>query len=145
MKRGNAKENRMASWRTHLRILGPIVAGMLLVTACGQTPTQSGAPSAAATSTAAATTTNKTFVYGFTQNPVGGCDGTQALVLATTGNCPLLVPESLVRYHDKVKAPVPAPAVSWAVDGPSATFKLRPNVQFQHRKPLHADPRGFKH
>jgi len=109
----------MASWRTHLRILGPIVAGVLLVTACGQTPTstQSGAPSAAATSTAAATATNKTFVYGFTQNPVGGCDGTQALVLATTGNCPLLVQEAMVRYDDKVKAIVPGLAVSWTFVG----------------------------
>ncbi len=144
MKRGNAKDP-MGSWRTHLRILGPIIAGVLLVTACGQTPTQSGAPSAATTSSAAATATNKTFVYGFTQNPVGGCDGTQALVLATTGNCPLLVQESLVRYDDKVKAIVPALATSWTYEGLSATFKLRQNVKFHDGTPFNADAVVFNY
>ena len=136
----------MTGLRSHLRVLGSTLAGLLLVTACGQaTPTSSAAPSGAATASAAATATNKTFVYGFTQNPVGGCDGTQALVLATTGNCPLLVEETLIRYDDKTKTLVPALATSWTYDGLSATFKLRQNVKFHDGTPFNADAVVFNY
>jgi peptide/nickel transport system substrate-binding protein len=131
----------MTGLRSHLRrALGSTLVGLLLVTACAQaTPSPSGA------ATASAAATNKTFVYGFTQNPVGGCDGTQALVLATTGNCPLLVEESLVRYDDKTKAIVPALATSWTYDGTSATFKLRQNVKFHDGTPFNADAVVFNY
>ena len=134
----------MSSWRSHIRGLAIPLVGLLLITACGQaTPTQSAAPSGAAS--AATTATNKTFVYGFTQNPVGGCDGTQALVLATTGNCPLLVQEALIRYDDKTKSIVPALATSYTYDGLSATFKLRQNVKFHDGTPFNADAVVFNY
>src|SRR5437867_9736097 len=134
----------MSSWRSHIRGLAIPLVGLLLITACGQaTPTQSAAPSGAAS--AATSATNKTFVYGFTQNPVGGCDGTQALVLATTGNCPLLVQEALIRYDDKTKSIVPGLATSWTFDGLSATFKLRQNVKFHDGTPFNADAVVFNY
>jgi peptide/nickel transport system substrate-binding protein len=128
-----------------IRFIAASVAGLLLVTACGQTPQPgtSAAPSGSAAASPAAT--NKTFIYGFTQNPVGGCDGTQITVVATTGNCPLMNQEALVRYDDKTKQIVPALATSWTYDGLSATFKLRQNVKFQDGTPFNADAVVFNY
>ena len=129
----------MASLRAHTRVLASSLVGLLIFAACGQAPQPSPAASGAATPAASAAVTNKTFIYGFTQNPVGGCDGTQITVVATTGNCPLMVQESLVRYDDKTKTIVPALATSWTYDGLSATFKLRTGVKFQDGTPFNAD------
>ncbi len=135
----------MASLRARARFLASVLGGLLIVASCGQTAQPSPAATGTATPAPSATVTNKTFVYGFTQNPVGGCDGTQALVLATTGNCPLLVQEALVRYDDTKKAIVPALAVSWTYDGLSATFKLRQNVKFHDGTPFNADAVVFNY
>src|SRR5919201_21648 len=131
--------------RVGIRFIAASVGGLLLVTACGQTPQPgaSGAPSGSAA--AGPSATNKTFIYGFTQNPVGGCDGTQITVVATTGNCPLMNQEALVRYDDKTKQIVPALATSWTFDGLSATFKLRQNVKFQDGTPFNADAVVFNY
>jgi peptide/nickel transport system substrate-binding protein len=101
-------------------------------------PKPTAAP-AATTAAAPSTATDKTFVYGFTQNPVGGCDGTQITVVATTGNCPLLNQEALIRYDDATKKIAPALAESWTYDGMSAAFKLRSGVKFQDGTAFDAD------
>ena len=101
-------------------------------------PAPTTAPAAATTPSSAAAT-DKTLVYGFSQNPVGGCDGTQITVVATTGNCPLLNQEALIRYDDATKKIMPALAESWTYDGMSATFKLRSGVKFQDGTPFDAD------
>jgi hypothetical protein len=100
----------MVELRVRARYLASSLVVLMLLAACAQPAPQAGtsAPAATAGATAGATATDKTFVYGFTQNPVGGCDGTQITVVATTGNCPLLNQEALIRYDDATKKIVPA-------------------------------------
>jgi peptide/nickel transport system substrate-binding protein len=119
------------------RLVATLIVGLMLVAACGPSVQPGG--TAAPTSAASPTVTNKTFVYGFAQNPVGGCDGTQIVLANTYGNCPLMVQESLIRYDDKTKQLVPALATSWTFDGLSATFKLRQNIKFHDGTPFNAD------
>jgi len=122
------------------RLLGILIVGVVLVAACSPATPSTG-PGASSTPSAAASAavTNKTLVYGFTQNPTGGCDSTQIVIYNTYGNCPMMVQESLVRYDDKIHNLVPALATSWTFDGLSATFKLRQNVKFTDGTPFNAD------
>jgi peptide/nickel transport system substrate-binding protein len=154
----------MAHLRVRARYLARSLVAIMFLTACTQpapsaptaahaatvakpaataAPAATTAPAAPAPTTApaaaGATATDLTLVYGFTQNPVGGCDGTQITVVATTGNCPLLNQEALIRYDDATKKIVPGLAESWTYDGMSATFKLRSGVKFQDGTPFNAD------
>jgi len=126
--------------RARARLLGILIGGLVLVASCAPAAPASG-PSASAAASAAATTavTDKTLVYGFTQNPTGGCDSTQIVIYTTYGNCPMMVQEALIRYDDKIHNLVPALATSWTFDGLSATFKLRQGVKFQDGTPFNAD------
>lgn len=134
----------MVDLRMRARYFASSLVAIMLLAGCvppapAAPPAAPAAPTAAPAAAAASTPTDKTFVYGFTQNPVGGCDGTQITVVATTGNCPLLNQEALIRYDDATKKIAPALAESWTYDGTSATFKLRSGVKFQDGTPFNAD------
>src|SRR5579871_1704842 len=145
----------MAAMRVRARYLASSLVALVLLAGCAQpapsagssaptaAPAATAAPAKPAATTAAAagtsSTSDATLIYGFTQNPVGGCDGTQITVVATTGNCPLLNQEALIAYDDASKKIVPSLAESWTYDGMSATFKLRSGVKFQDGTPFNAD------
>ena len=124
-----------------LRLVGALVSGTLVIAACAPAGTSGSSPSAGAS----AAVTDKTFVYGVGQNPVGGCDGTQITVTVPVGNCPLLNQEGLVRYDEVTKTVAPSLATSWTQDGTSVTFKLRSGVKFQDGTPFNADAVVFNY
>ena len=123
-----------------LRLFGSCLVGALVIASC--TPAGTAGSSA---SGAAVVVTDKTFVYGISQNPAGGCDGTQITVTVPGGNCPLLNQEGLVRYDEVTKSVSPSLATSWTFDGLSATFKLRQGVKFQDGTPFNADAVVFNY
>src|SRR5262249_25063205 len=75
--------DREGQMRTGIRVIAASLGGLLLISACAQTPQPGTSASPAGSAAASPAATNKTFIYGFTQNPVGGCDGTQITVVAT--------------------------------------------------------------
>jgi peptide/nickel transport system substrate-binding protein len=131
----------MRNLRTNGRLLGASLLVLAVIASCTQPSTQGGT----SPTVSASADTNKTFVYGIPQNAVGGCDGTQIVVTVPVGNCPLLNQEALVRYDETSKTVVASLATSWTFDGTSATFKLRPSVNFQDGTPFNADAVVFNY
>jgi peptide/nickel transport system substrate-binding protein len=127
--------------RSRYQLLSLLFTVVIIATAC----TGGSSTGGTATASTGPTVTDKTFVYGISQNPAGGCDGTQITITVPGGNCPLLSQEGLVRYDEVTKTVAPSLATSWTFDGPSATFKLRSGVKFQDGTPFNADAVVFNY
>jgi peptide/nickel transport system substrate-binding protein len=128
-----------------LRLISSVFVGSLVAAACAPATTTPGASASSNPTGTGIVASDKTFVFGVGQNPVGGCDGTQITVTVPVGNCPLLNQEGLVRYDEVTKSVAPSLATSWTFDGTSATFKLRQNVKFQDGTPFNADAVVFNY